>query len=53
MLIILTEALARERLEQRMYTELTKCVPGIEERILQADKEQVLYISEQASILHI
>ena len=36
-----------------MYTELTKCVPGIEEHILQADKEQVLYIFEQASILHI
>lgn len=34
-----------------MYTELTKSVPGIEERFLTADEEQVLYMAEQASII--
>lgn len=31
-----------------MYEELIKCVPGLEDRIVATDEEQVLYIAEQA-----
>ena len=47
--IPLTDTLAREQLEQKMYTELTKSVPGIEEHFSNANKEQLLYMTEQAS----
>ena len=47
--IPLTDTLAREWLEQKMYTELTKSVPGIKEHLSNTDEEQVLYMAEQAS----
>lgn len=38
-----------ERQEQKVYEELIKTVPGIEERLLKSSEDEIMYIADQAS----
>ena len=39
-----------ERQEQKIYEELIRTIPGIEERLVNSSEEEIMYIADQASL---
>jgi hypothetical protein len=46
LVLLLIDALPRERREHRVFTKLLQMIPGMEERIMNSSEEEVTFIAD-------